>query len=123
MNPEFEDFEDDLDELNRQLGKFQIEDLPLEEMGEYPEDGVTEFEIADVNVRTAILAKNEMIALLCLKTAEKGGAICRVDPREDNPAVQIYDDPENALNWYTKSLRSSRKNGWTVVYDGLPLEG
>ncbi len=123
MNSEFEDFEDDLDELNRQLGKFQIEDLPLEEMGEYPEDGVTEFEIADVNVRTAILAKNEMIALLCLKTAEKGGAICRVDPREDNPAVQIYDDPENALNWYTKSLRSSRKNGWTVVYDGLPLEG
>lgn len=123
MNSDFEDFEDDLDELNRQLGNFQIEELPMEEMGEYSEDGMTEIELADVNVRTAILAKNEMIALLCLKTAEKGGAICRVDPREDNPAVQIYDDPENALNWYTKSLLSSKKNGWTVVYDGLPLEG
>jgi hypothetical protein len=78
---------------------------------------------ADVLVRTAVLQKNSMIALLCIKSATAGAAICRVDPREANPAVQLYDDPTAALEWFTKSLRSSRKNGWTIVYDGLPLQG
>jgi hypothetical protein len=77
----------------------------------------------DVLVRTAVLQKNNMVALLCIKSATAGAAICRVDPREANPAVQIYDDPTAALAWFTKSLRTSRKNGWTIVYDGLPLQG
>ena len=77
----------------------------------------------DVLVRTAVLEKNNMVALLCIKSATAGAAICRVDPREANPAVQIYDDPTAALEWFTKSLRTSRKNGWTIVYDGLPLQG
>ena len=76
-----------------------------------------------VLVRTAVLQKNSMIALLCIKSATAGAAICRVDPREANPAVQLYDDPGAALEWFTKSLRTSRKNGWTIVYDGLPLQG
>ena len=76
-----------------------------------------------LNVRTTVLSKNGMVALLCLKTADNGGAISRVDPREINPSVQLYDDPEKALEWFTKSLRSSRRNGWRVVYDGLPLQG
>jgi hypothetical protein len=74
-------------------------------------------------IRTAVLKKKDMVALLCLKTANRGGAICRVDPREEQPSVQLYDDPEKALEWYNKSLRSSKKNGWQVVYDGLPLRG
>src|SRR6186713_614194 len=77
----------------------------------------------DVLVRTAVLQKNSMIALLCIKSATAGAAICRVDPRENNPAVQLYDDPTAALEWFTKSLRTSRKNGWTIVYDGLPRQG
>ncbi|HVF30618.1 MAG TPA: hypothetical protein VNA22_06585 [Pyrinomonadaceae bacterium] len=77
----------------------------------------------DVLVRTAVLQKNNMVALLCIKSATAGAAICRVDPREANPAVQIYDDPTAALEWFTRSLRTSRKNGWTIVYDGLPLQG
>ena len=77
----------------------------------------------DVLVRTAVLQKNSMIALLCIKSATAGAAICRVDPREANPAVQLYDDPTAALEWFMKSLRTSRKNGWTIVYDGLPLQG
>jgi hypothetical protein len=80
-------------------------------------------EMDDVSVRTAILSKNNMLALLCVKTATEGGAICRVDPRESRPAVQIYDDPQKAIEWFTKSLQTSRKNGWLVVYDGLPLQG
>lgn len=80
-------------------------------------------ELDDVSVRTAVLQKNNMVALLCIKTASEGAAICRVDPREDYPAVQIYDDAGKAVEWFTKSLRTSRRNGWNVVYDGLPLQG
>ena len=84
-----------------------------------------EFEVGhdDVSMRTAVMQKNDMIALLCIKTASVGAAICRVDPREDRPAVQIYDDPTAAIEWFTKSLRTSRVNGWNVIYDGLPLQG
>ena len=93
------------------------------------DDDLSDFEdfsdenLDDVLVRTAVLQKNNMVALLCLKSATAGAAICRVDPRENNPAVQLYDDPTAALEWFTKSLRTSRTNGWTIVYDGLPLQG
>ncbi len=94
---------------------------------EYDED-LAEFDefddyLDDVAVRTAVMQKDNMIALLCIKTATAGAAICRVDPREDRPAVQIYDDASAAVEWFTRSLRTSRKNGWNVVYDGLPLQG
>jgi hypothetical protein len=106
MNNEFEpdwDIDDDFDDL----AEFQ------------------EFEdqLDNVAVRTAVMQKNEMIALLCIKTAPTGAAICRVDPREDRPAVQIYDDASAAVEWFTKSLRTSKRNGWNVIYDGLPLQG
>jgi hypothetical protein len=74
-------------------------------------------------IRTAVLKKKDLVALLCLKTANRGGAICRVDPREAQPSVQLYDDPQKALEWYNKSLKTSKENGWQVVYDGLPLRG
>jgi hypothetical protein len=106
---------------------FEPEDLEFEDFGqEFDEEDFEEFdemELEDVNVRTAILSKNNMLALLCVKTATEGGAICRVDPRESRPSVQIYDDPKKAIEWFTKSLRTSKKNGWQVVYDGLPLQG
>jgi hypothetical protein len=90
-------------------------------------DDLDAFDEADdyegVVVRTAVLKKNDMVALLCIKSATAGAAICRVDPRETKPAVQLYDDPTAALEWFTKSLRTSRRNGWNVVYDGLPLQG
>lgn len=101
------------------------------DLGEDLEDfdeGLAEFDEFDdefegVSVRTAVMQKDQMIALLCIKTASMGAAICRVDPREERPAVQIYDDPSAAIEWFTKSLRTSRRNGWSVVYDGLPLQG
>lgn len=112
MNNDFDFEADDLD--------FDNDDLQDEIEGF---DDLHDFEIEEVNMRTAVLAKNDMFALLCLKTAGKGGAICRVDPREERPSVQLYDDPSKALEWFTKSLRTSRENGWNVVYDGLPLRG
>lgn len=104
LNADFDFDEDFSDEL-----------ADFDDFGEDDED--------DLLVRTAVLQKNQMIALLCIKSATAGAAICRVDPRETNPAVQLYDDPTAALEWFTKSLRTSRKNGWTIVYDGLPLQG
>ena len=103
---------------------FEDDDLGFDEFEEFQQNiEDLELEMEEIQTRTAILSKNSMFALLCLKTAEQGGAICRVDPREDRPAVQLYDDPEKALEWFTKSLRTSKKNGWQVVYDGLPLQG
>ena len=106
LGPDFE-FEDDLEDFD---GK-------LSEMDEFDD------EIEDFRFRTAVLQKHDMVALLCMKSASEGAAICRVDPRESQPAVQLYDDPEKALEWFTKSLRTSRKNGWNIIYDGLPLQG
>ena len=100
------DFDDD-DEGQEELAQFDDFDSGLDQ----------------VEMRTAVMQKNDMIALLCLKTASVGAAICRVDPREDRPAVQIYDDASAAVEWFTRSLRTSRKNGWNVIYDGLPLQG
>ena len=104
---------------------FNPEDLEFDDFDQEIEDfsDFEELDLSEVTMRTAILSKNNMFALLCVKTAEQGGAICRVDPREERPAVQIYDDPEKAMEWFTKSLRTSKKNGWLVVYDGLPLQG
>ena len=111
MNNEF-DFESE--DLN-------FEEYEAEEFSDF--DEFDEFEPEEVQVRTAVLSKNNMYALLCVKTATEGGAICRVDPRENQPSVQIYDDPAKALEWFTKSLKTSKKNGWQIVYDGLPLNG
>jgi hypothetical protein len=109
---------------------FEPENLDFEDNFEpeyFDEEDFDEFndleEFEEINVRTAVLSKNNMIALLCVKTASQGGAICRVDPRENVPSVQIYDNAEAALEWFTKSLRTSKLNGWQVVYDGLPLQG
>ena len=77
----------------------------------------------DLLLRTAILQKNELTALLCIKSAPAGAAICRVDPRESFPAVQLYEDRDAAMHWFSRSLRTSKQNGWNIVYDGLPLQG
>lgn len=113
MNDDFDykpdfDFEDELD------NEFDEELTGLED--EIDADG-------EVLLRTAILQKNNMTALLCIKSATAGAAISRVDPRETFPAVQLYEDRDAAMLWFTRSLRTSRKNGWNVVYDGLPLQG
>jgi hypothetical protein len=107
-----EEFDNDLD--------FDLEDDFDQDLAEFDE---FEDELGNVELRTAVMQKNNMIALLCIKTASAGAAICRVDPREERPAVQIYDDAGAAVEWFTKSLRTSKRNGWSVIYDGLPLQG
>ena len=99
---------------------WELEDDFDESLAEFED---FDFEHDEISMRTAVMQKDRMIALLCIKTAAVGAAICRVDPREDRPAVQIYDDPNAAIEWFTRSLRTSKVNGWNVIYDGLPLQG
>jgi hypothetical protein len=74
-------------------------------------------------VRTAVLQKNDMLALLSLKAAPDGGQLVRYDPRQSLPSLRRYETEEEARKWYARSLATSRKNGWSVVYDGAPLIG
>jgi hypothetical protein len=74
-------------------------------------------------VRTAVLLKNDMLALLSLKACETRGEIIRFDPRKTMPTLQRYTSEAEAVKWFARSLATSRKNGWAVVYDGEPLIG
>ena len=74
-------------------------------------------------VRTVLLAKNEMLALLGLKKLAEEGIIVRVDPRQPLPSAQRYDDIKSAVEWFNRSLATSRKNGWEVIFDGRPSYG
>jgi hypothetical protein len=102
------------------MPEFDFEDDFADELADF-DDSIEEDE--SVTLRTAVLQKNHMVALLCIKSASVGAAICRVDPRETLPAVQLYDDRDAAVQWFNRSLSSSKKNGWNIVYDGLPLQG
>lgn len=112
------------------MSKFEEENfdehLSDEEM--FGEELIEEEEAEDEDdnsvTRTVLLSKNEMLAMLSLKTIEDaGGVIVRLDPREENPAWQKYASATDALQWFRRSLATSRKNGWRVVYDGAPLRG
>ena len=74
-------------------------------------------------VRTAVMQKNDLLALLSLKISAGGGRIVRVDPRQRAPSAQTYEDAEAATQWFNRSLATSRRNGWNVVYDGEPSFG
>ncbi|HVF57382.1 MAG TPA: hypothetical protein VM934_14605 [Pyrinomonadaceae bacterium] len=114
---EHNDFFDDLidDEAELDEATFLGSD---DEEGE-DEDDEDEF----AEVRTAVMSKNGMIALLSLKRTPTGAQIVRLDPRESVPTAQRYDDSDAAELWFKRSLATSKKNGWSVAYDGEPLFG
>jgi hypothetical protein len=112
QNDFFDDVIDDEQELN---------DSSLVEFDEEGDEDDDEEE--PVEVRTAVMTKNGMLALLSLKTFSSGGQVIRTDPREALPTAQSYDDGDDALLWFRRSLATSLKNGWGVVYDGEPLFG
>jgi len=96
----------------------------LDEDGEFgDEEDDEEDDDGSTVVRTAVLQKQDMLALLSVKASPDGGQIVRFDPRQRLPSMQRYESEQEALKWYTRSLATSRKNGWAVVYDGTPLIG
>ena len=90
-------------------------------LGDAEEEGDEDEEFFEV--RTAVMRKNELLALLSLKISAEGGRIVRVDPRQRVPSAQTYDDAEAATRWFNRSLATSRRNGWNVIYDGEPSFG
>jgi hypothetical protein len=74
-------------------------------------------------VRTVLLVKDDLLALLGLKTSRSGGLIVRIDPRQPLPVAQKYGDVAAATRWFKRSLMTSKRNGWTVIHDGQPLYG
>jgi hypothetical protein len=74
-------------------------------------------------VRTAVMQKNDLLAILSLKISAEGGRIVRIDPRQRVPSAQTYEDADAATHWFNRSLATSRRNGWNVVYDGEPSFG
>lgn len=93
------------------------------EEAEYEDEDDEDEDDGSTVVRTAVLKKNDMLALLSLKTSLDGGQIVRFDPRETVPSMQSYASEDEALKWFARSLATSRRNGWAVVYDGTPLIG
>ncbi|PYS91285.1 MAG: hypothetical protein DMF64_12715 [Acidobacteria bacterium] len=74
-------------------------------------------------LRTVVLRKREMIALLGLKHTTRGSMIVHVDPRQTLPVAKTYEDMDEAAHWFRRSLATSLDNGWRIVYDGAPLVG
>jgi hypothetical protein len=108
-----DDFFDDIISDEAEMDEFESNDYQEED----------EDEDEDAEVRTVLLAKNEMMALLGLKKSADAAIIVRVDPRQSIPSAQRYDDAESATKWFNSSLATSRKNGWEVIFDGKPQFG
>ena len=87
------------------------------------EDEEAEDDDEPSEVRTVVMSKNGMIALLSLKTSAAGAQIVRLDPRQSLPSAQSYEDCADAAHWFRRSVATSQQNGWLVAYDGEPLYG
>jgi hypothetical protein len=114
-----DDFFDDIISDEAELDDFEGYGDGADDDDDYDDDD----ESSGAEVRTVVLAKNEMLALLSLKKSAEAGIIVRVDPRQPAPSAQRYDDVGSAVEWFNRSLATSRKNGWEVVFDGRPLYG
>ena len=119
---DYNDFFDEMIDVDDEA-EVEGEELLDEDGEDEMEDDEDEDEDLATVVRTAVLSKNDMLALLSLKATPDGGQIVRLDPRQRLPSMQRYETEEEALRWFTRSLATSRKNGWAVVYDGAPLIG
>ena len=117
------DYDNFFDEMIDVDDEAEAEPVEYADEGEDVVDGDDDEDDDALVVRTAVLTKNDMLALLSLKSSDEGGQIVRFDPREPLPAIQRYDSETEALKWFRRSLATSRRNGWSVVYDGEPLIG
>jgi hypothetical protein len=119
------DFFDDMIDVDDETGTGDDAEAEeyFDEGDEFGDDEEGEEEEEAAVVRTAVLSKNDMLALISLKATESGGQIVRYDPREQLPSMQRYESESEARKWFSRSLATSRKNGWSVVYDGEPMIG
>lgn len=121
QNDFFDDIIDDEAQANDEPA--DSTEFDAEEFDEDEEEGDEDEEDEITSMRTAILSKNEMLALLSMKTFKTGAQIVRTDPRQPLPTAQTYEDGAAATKWFRRSLGTSKKNGWVVIYDGEPIHG
>jgi hypothetical protein len=117
------DYNDFFDELIDVDDEAEAEVADSYDEGDEFEDDEDDEDDDSAVVRTAVLRKSDMLALLSLRANEEGGQIIRFDPREPLPSTQRYESEAEALKWFNRSIATSRRNGWTVVYDGEPMIG
>ncbi len=84
---------------------------------------MNETESTGVKLRTVLLIKEGMIAILGKREFEEFVHIIRFDPRSPLPELQIYTDQNAGRYWFKRSIETSVRNGWMVLYDGEPLFG
>jgi hypothetical protein len=89
----------------------------------YFDDDDDEDSFTTIDLRTAVMTKGEMIALITLRTTDKGAQITRYDPRESVPTARQYEDATEASRWFRRSVSTSLRNGWNIVYNGEPMFG
>ena len=75
-----------------------------------------------MEIRTLLMAKNDMLALIGMVKTDEEASITTIDPRREHPLVNTY-EPWLVADEFKKVLRLSLRNGWRVVYDGEPLWG
>lgn len=64
-----------------------------------------------------------MIGAIGLVVSAEQSQVARLDLREGQPVSSEFDSPEQAARGFRNMIRSSVRNGWSVLYDGEPLFG
>jgi hypothetical protein len=75
-------------------------------------------------IKTAILEKNGLTALLGIRPLATGQAVLiRTDPRDGEASSSLQDSLEMAERNLSGSIRKSVKRGWRLVHFGIPNYG
>ena len=82
-----------------------------------------EIELTELNIRTAIMSKDDLLGIIGLAVADEFAQVGRFDPRTGEPHTSRWDDRREARRGFMNMLEDSRENGWDVLYDGPPLIG
>lgn len=82
-----------------------------------------ELELPETTKRTAILEKDTLLGIVGIVISSEFAQVGRFDPRTGEPLTSRWDDQNKARRGFRNMLRSSRANGWDIVYDGPPLVG
>lgn len=77
----------------------------------------------EVQTDIALFCRGELLAILALAVTDNGGAIMRLDPRNEKPEVALFDNYFSAVASFDNSIETSIKRGWTCFHKGKPNYG
>lgn len=79
-------------------------------------------ESLDLELRAALMVKDDLLALISMAKTGVGGRVVTVDPRQPHPQQREYKPGEVIAN-FNQVRRLSRERGWMEAYVGPPLLG